>query len=73
MEQWSILGNVVNYIQYNRHPKDFYNLDIKTVNQRSHKKRHNKEEERQMLELDFGDTPEKLKGEYLYIYEGIHP
>ena len=25
-----------------------------------------------MLELDFGDTPEKLKGEYLGIYEGIH-
>ena len=24
-----------------------------------------------MLELDFGDTPEKLKGEYLDMYEGI--
>ena len=32
MEQWSILSNVVNYIQYNRHPKNFYNLNIKTVN-----------------------------------------
>ena len=29
MEQWSILSNVVNYIQYHRHPKNFYNLDIK--------------------------------------------
>ena len=28
MEQWLILGNVVNYVQYNRHPKDFYDLDI---------------------------------------------
>ena len=34
MEQWSILSNVVNYIQYNRHPKDFYNLDIRTVVQK---------------------------------------
>ena len=25
-----------------------------------------------MLELDFGDTPEKLKGGYLYICEGIY-
>ena len=25
MEQWSILSNVVNYIQYDRHPKKFYN------------------------------------------------
>ena len=33
--------------------------------------RINTKEERQMLELDFGDTPEKLKGEYLDIYEGI--
>ena len=23
MEQWSILSNMVNYVQYNRHPKDF--------------------------------------------------
>ena len=23
------------------------------------------------MELDFGDTPEKLKGEYLDVYEGI--
>ena len=22
MEQWSILGNTLNYIQYNRHPKN---------------------------------------------------
>ena len=26
MEQWSILRNVISYIQYNRHPKNFYNL-----------------------------------------------
>ena len=72
MEQWSILSNVVNYLQHSRHPKIFYNLDIKAVNQRSYKKRHNKGEERQMLELDFGDTREKLKGKCLDIYKGIH-
>ena len=27
MEQWSILSNVVNYIEYNRHPKNFHNLN----------------------------------------------
>ena len=73
MEQSSILSNMVNYIQYNRHPKNFFNLDIKAVNQRSHKKRHNKEKERQMLELDFGDMPEKLKKkEYLDMDKGIY-
>ena len=23
MEQWSILSNIINYVQYNRHPRDF--------------------------------------------------
>ena len=30
-----------------------------------------KQDERDMLELDFGHTPSKLKEEYLDIYEGI--
>ena len=47
------MSNVVNYIQYNRHPKNFHSLDIKAVNQKSHKRKHNKEEERQMFELRF--------------------
>ena len=29
------------------------------------------EEDTEILELDFGDTPEKLKGDYLDMYEGI--
>ena len=58
MEQWSILSKIVNYVQYNRHPKHFYDLDIKAVHQKSHKKICGKEEERQILKLDFGDTPE---------------
>ena len=41
MEQWSILSNMINYIQYNRHPRKFYNLDIKTIDQKSHKKIYN--------------------------------
>ena len=61
MEQWLILSNVVYYVQYKRHPKNFYNLDIRAGYQKRHKKFYNKEEERQILDLDFGDTPEKLK------------
>ena len=60
MEQWSILSHVVNYVQYNRHPRNFYDLDIKTVDQKSHTKTcgKSKEEERQILALDFCNTPE---------------
>ena len=60
IEQFSTLSNIVNYVQYNRHPKNFYNLHIRAVDQKRHKKLHN-EGERQILEFDFGDTPEKLK------------
>ena len=72
MEQWSILSNIVNYIQYNKHPKSFHNLNIRAVNKQKYERKSNTEnEERQMLELDFGDMPEKLKEEYLDVYEGI--
>ena len=66
-----ILCNVVNYVRYDRHQKNYYDLDIKAVDLKSQKKIHNKEEKRQMLELDFGNTPVKLKGEYLDMYEVI--
>ena len=41
MEQWSILSNIVNYIQYDRHPKNVHSLAIKPVNHRNHKRRSN--------------------------------
>ena len=72
MEQWSILCSVVKYIQYDRHPKNFHNLNISAGNKERSKRNLSIEEERHMLELDFGDTPEKLKGKYLEVYEGIH-
>ena len=31
MEQWSILSNMLNYIQYDKHPKNCHNLGISTV------------------------------------------
>ena len=70
MEQWLILNNTVNCVQYNSNPKDFYNLDIKAIDQKNHRKIYNrlKEEGRLVLELDFGDNPDKLRGEYLDMY-----
>ena len=42
------------------------------MNKEKYKRKSNiEEEERQMLDLDFGDIPEKLKEEYLDIYDGI--
>ena len=36
MEQWLILSNIVNYVQYDRN--DFYNLDSKALDQKNHRK-----------------------------------
>ena len=60
------------YVQYNRHLRHFNDLDIKTADQKSHKKIYGKEQERQILELDFNETPEKkLREDYLDMYERI--
>ena len=69
MEQWSILSNTLIYIQYDRHPKNYHSLGISTVNKCG--KNLGTKEERDIIELDFGPTPDILKEEYLDVYEGI--
>ena len=31
MEQWSILSNGINYVQYRKHPKNFHSMTIRPV------------------------------------------
>ena len=73
MELWSILSNAVNYVQYNRNPKDFCNLDVKVIDQKNHRKLYDRlqEVDRQELELDFGYNLDKFRREYLDMYEGV--
>ena len=52
MEQWSILSNMLNYIQYNKHPKNFLNLGIRAVS--AYKSCSEVKEEKDMVEIDFG-------------------
>ena len=70
MEQWSILSITLNYIQYNIYPKNYHSLGISAVN-KCGKNPCTKEEERYILELDFGQMSDILKEEYLDVYEGI--
>ena len=67
MEQRSILSTIVNFVQYDSNPRDFYNFDVKAIDQKNHRKIYDrlKKEDWQVLELDFGDTLDKLKGEHL--------
>ena len=68
-EQWSILSNVVNYIQHTRFHSMKHTLDIRAVNKYKHKP---STDEREFKELDFGTMPQKLQEEYMDIHEGIH-
>ena len=58
MDQWSILSNILNYIQHGRFHAVKHTLDIKAVNKYKHKPDTN--EEKGFRELDFGSTPLKL-------------
>ena len=69
MEQWSILSNILNYMQYDRHPKNYHSLGINAVNK--YGKNLGIKEERDLIELDFCPTPDILKEKYLDVYEGI--
>ena len=69
MEQWSILSNVLNYVQHSRLNSMNHMIDIKAVDK--YKYRPSKDS-REFKELDFGTTPQNLQEEYMDIYEGIH-
>ena len=69
IEQWSILSNVLNYVQHSRFYSMKHTLDIKAVNKYKHKPSTDK---REFKGLDFDTTPQQLQEEYMDIYEGIH-
>ena len=69
IEQWSILSNVLNYVQHNRYYTSNHTIDVKTVDKYKNKLDTRREEE--SVELDFGSTPIKLCKEYLDVYEDI--
>ena len=55
MEQWSILSNILNYIQHDGHHAMNHTLNIRAMN----KYRSNPEanEEKEFMALDFGSMP----------------
>ena len=67
MEQWSILSNLLNYVQHSKFNTMSHSLNIKPVNR--YKVKPN--EEREFREIDFGTNSQNLQDEYLDVYEGI--
>ena len=69
VEQWSILSNMLNYIKHDKLPQNFHNLGISMLNVC---KNNLGIEEDNVIEVDFGPTPNVLREEYLDVYKVIH-
>ena len=67
MEQWSILSNLLNYVQHSKFNSISHSLDIKPVNRYKVKPNEKKE----FREVDFGTNLQNLQDEYLDVHEGI--
>ena len=67
MEQWSILSNLLNYVQHSKFNSMNHSLSVKPVNR--YKTKSN--EEREFREVDFGTVTQSLQGKYLDVYDGI--
>ena len=63
MEQWSILSNTLNYIQYDRYQKNYHSLGLSVVN-KYRKNPCTKEEERDILyiRVRFWSNTRHIKG-----------
>ena len=71
MEQCSILSNVVNYVQHKRNSAGYFILDVKPLESMNYKRIYKRLEEDDWQVIIFYDTPKKLKGEYLDVYETV--
>ena len=73
MEYWSILSNMVKYIQHDEKSKTVPNFQVKPLDIKHYKELYNKlqTEERQILDMDFGDNSDMLRTDYLDMYKGV--
>ena len=64
MEQWSILSNVINYVHYNKNPKNFHSIMIRPVKcNKAVKNMKGKNVDDSLLEVNLVDSSDRLKEE----------
>ena len=73
MEQWSILNDNIVYVRSVGYD-DMNGVDIKMVDYRDHQRMYKEmgKEEGQRMNIDFGESPEVLKGKYMDVYEDVY-
>ena len=72
MEEWSILSNVINYVQYSKNPKNFHSMTIKSAKlNKVVKNTKSRNTNESLLEVNLVDNLDRSKEEYLDRYEGV--
>ena len=73
IEEWSILSDHVKYVTHGE-SEAFHKLNIDLMNYRQNKDLYKelKKEEMLKVSVNFGRSPEKLKSDYLDVYEGVY-
>ena len=73
MKEWSILSDHIRYVMSDG-LETFHNLNIDQMNYRQEIDLYKELQEEELLNADvnFGGSPDKLKAEYLDVYEGVY-
>ena len=73
MKKWSILNDVVKYIQYNQYTTGHYELDVQAPEEMYGTKMYRKlhDSKREIKEISFNSNTKSLKQDYLDIFEGL--
>ena len=74
IEQWSILRNVINYVQYSKNPKNFHSMIIKPVKlNKTTKSTKSRNINESLLEVNLIEGSDRSKEEYLDRLKGVKP
>ena len=73
MEEWSILSDHVRYVMHGK-LEAFQKLSIDSMNYRQDRDLHKRLNNEQTIRtsINFGNSPEKLKADYLDVYEAMY-
>ena len=72
MEQWSILSNITNYVQYSKNSKNFHSMTIRPMkSNRTVKDIKGRKVNKSLLEVNLVAILDRSKEEYLDRIEGI--
>ena len=71
MKPWSILSNVINYVQYSKNPRNFHFVTIKPA--RFNKIFKGKDKNESLLKVNLVESSGRSREEYLDRYEGVKP